>query len=86
MEFLHPKAYLINKRNVKAGLSARTKILLSLERGGKKIKEICQETGLSYASVLHHIKLLIKEQVVKHGVDKKPYVYALTEYGQQKLV
>jgi len=84
---LHPKAYLINKRNVKAGLSARTKILLALEKGAKQIKEICQETGLSYATVSHHIRLLSKEQVVKKvAVDKKPYTYALTEYGQQKLI
>lgn len=86
MEAPHPKAYLINKRNFKAGLSARTKILHSLEKGSKQIKEIRQETGLSYASILHHIKLLIKEQVVKPVTDKKPYVYALTNYGQQKLV
>jgi predicted transcriptional regulator len=84
---LHPKAYLINKRNVKAGLSARTKILLALEKNNKQIKEICKETGLSYAAVSHHIKLLIKEQVVKKvAADKKPYAYALTEYGQQKLI
>ncbi|MBS7658751.1 MAG: winged helix-turn-helix domain-containing protein [Candidatus Bathyarchaeia archaeon] len=83
---LHPKAYLINKRNVKAGLSARTKILIALEKGNKQLKEICQETGLSYATVSHHIKLLIKEQVVKPITNKKPYTYGLTEYGQQKLV
>lgn len=83
---LHPKAYLINKRNVKAGLSARTKILIALEKGNKQLKEICQETGLSYAAVSHHIKLLIKEQIVKLITDKKPYTYGLTEYGQQKLV
>jgi len=86
LETLHPKAYLVNKRNVKAGLSARTKILIALEKGSKKIKEICQETGLSYAAVSHHIKLLLKEQVIKLETDKKPYAYALTEYGQQKLI
>lgn len=82
---IHPKAYLANKRNVKAGLSSRTKILLSLEKGGKRTNELCGETGLSYAQVLHHLKLMRRERIVEPKTDEKPYVWTLTKYGQQRL-
>lgn len=82
---IHPKAYLANKRNVKAGLSSRTKILLSLEEGDKRISDICNEAGLSYARALHHLKLMRKERIVEPKISKKPYVWTLTKYGQQRL-
>jgi predicted transcriptional regulator len=81
----HPKAYLTRKRNVKAGLNARSKIIQALESGNKTIKEICEETGLNYSKVTYHIKLLLNEKIIKRINETKPYSWALTEFGQQKL-
>jgi predicted transcriptional regulator len=81
----HPKAYLVHKRNIKAGLDARSKIIQALESGNKTIKEICEETGLNYSKVIYHIKLLLNEKIIKKINKTKPYSLTLTEFGQQKL-
>ncbi|MEM3507394.1 MAG: winged helix-turn-helix domain-containing protein [Candidatus Bathyarchaeia archaeon] len=82
---IHPKAYLIYKRNVKTGLHARSKIIQALESGSKTIKEICEKTGISYSKVIYHLKLLLKEKIIKKVDKTRPYLLVLTEFGQQKL-
>lgn len=80
----HPKAFLTLKRNVKPGLLARTRIILILEKEVSGAKEIAQETGLSYGSVLHHLHLLEAENIlVRKG--RRSYVWKLTGAGQQRL-
>jgi len=80
----HPKAFLSLKRNVKPGLLARTKIVLILEKKASNAKSIMQETGLSYASVLHHLHLLEAENILTRK-GKRSYVWELTGAGQQRL-
>lgn len=80
----HPKAFLSLKRNVRPGLLARTKIVLILEKKASNAKSISQETGLSYASVLHHLHLLEAENIlIRKG--KRSCVWELTGAGQQRL-
>jgi len=81
----HPKAFLTLKRNVRQGLLARTKIVLILEKKASNTKGIMQETGLSYASVLHHLRLLEAENILTRK-GKKPYFWELTGAGQQRLI
>jgi len=80
----HPKAFLSLKRNVRPGLLARTKIVLILEKKASNTKSITQETGLSYASVLHHLHLLEAENIITCK-GKRFYVWELTGAGQQRL-
>ena len=80
----HPKAFLSLKRNIRPGLLARTKIVLILEKRASNAKSITQETGLSYASVLHHLHLLEAENILTRK-GKKPYLWELTGAGQQRL-
>jgi len=80
----HPKAFLSLKRNVRPGLLARTKIVLILEKKASNTKSITQETGLSYASVLHHLHLLEAENILTRK-GKRSYVWELTGAGQQRL-
>ncbi len=80
----HPKAFLTLKRNVQPGLIARTRMILVLEKEGSGAKKLAQETGLSYASVLHHLHLLEAENILIHK-GKIPYVWELTGAGQQRL-
>lgn len=80
----HPKAFLSLKRNVRPGLLARTKIVLCLEKKASNAKSITQETGLSYASVLHHLHLLEAENILTRK-GKRSYVWELTGAGQQRL-
>jgi predicted transcriptional regulator len=80
----HPKAFLSLKRNVKPGLLARTKIVLILEKKASNAKSIKEETGLSYASVLHHLRLLEAENILSRK-DKRFNIWELTGVGQQRL-
>ena len=83
-EAYHPKAFLSLRRNVRPGLVARTRIVLLLERRASNAKTLAQETGLTYASVLHHLHLLEVEDIVLRK-GKKPYSWELTGAGQQRL-
>ena len=80
----HPKVFLSLKRNVKPGLLARTKIVLILEKKVSNAKSIMEETGLSYASVLHHLHLLEAENILTRK-GKRSQVWELTGAGQQRL-
>ena len=83
MEF-HPKAFLSQRRNVRLGLIARTRILSELEKSPAKVKEVADVSKLSYKSVLHHLHLLEVEKVtIRSG--NRPYVWQLTGVGQQRL-
>jgi len=82
----HPNAYLQLKRNVKAGLIARTKILNVLETGNKSARDLCRESELSYARIIYHLKSLKTEKLVSRSGTKKPFIWALTNLGQQKLL
>lgn len=80
----HPNAFLTLKRNVQAGLSARTQILAVLENKASTARNISRETGLSYAVVLHHLHLLEAENLLRHR-GRRDYVWELTGAGQQRL-
>jgi predicted ArsR family transcriptional regulator len=80
----HPKAFLTQKRNVQPGLSARTQIISVLEKRALTIKKISRETGLSYATVLHHLHLLEAENILNRG-GTRPFIWKLTGAGQQRL-
>ena len=82
---LHPKAYLTSKRNVKAGLVSRSKILDALENEKKSASSIARETNLSYECVVYHLLIMKKDHLVERFTRAKPYAWGLTPYGQQKL-
>ncbi len=81
----HPKAYLGTKRNVKAGLISRSKILIVLEDDRKSATAIAKETTLSYGCVAYHLKAMRKERLVDRLAKTKPFTWGLTPFGQQKL-
>jgi predicted transcriptional regulator len=82
---LHPKAYLTSKRNMKAGVISRSKILLGLEREQKNASAIAKESMLSYECVTYHLKTMKKERLVDRLTKEKPFTWGLTRFGQQKL-
>jgi len=82
---MHPKAYLATKRNVKAGLKARSKILFILEDAKRDASDISKRSGLGYDCVTYHLKSLKKERLVERS-RRRPYFWVLTMYGQQRLV
>ncbi|KYH41969.1 MAG: hypothetical protein AYL32_002060 [Candidatus Bathyarchaeota archaeon B26-2] len=81
----HPKAFLTLKRNVPRGLANRTKVIMALEKEPSNAKELSEKTGMSYASVLHHLHLLEKEHIVARR-GGRPYMWELTGAGQQSLI
>jgi predicted transcriptional regulator len=83
---IHPRAFLTRRRNMKTGVQARSIIITTLEEGPKKTREICKGSGLSYPRVFYHLKLLVGERLIATLVKKRPYVWSLTEYGQQRLL
>jgi len=84
-ETYHPNADLANVRNIRRGLRARTKVLNVLEKGSGDAKTIVQEAALHYGVVMHHLKLLQSEGIVRRA-DGKPSVWKLTGAGQKRLV
>ncbi len=81
----HPKAYLKSKRNVRTGLHTRTLIIEAISKNPAQIKKIAIETKLSYNSIAYHVKTLNKEKIITSKTRKKPSVWNLTRFGQQKL-
>ncbi len=81
----HPNAYLSETRNVRQGLSSRTKILRVLEKRNSTARVVAKESGLKYGVVLHHLRLLKVEKIVLRKTRKKPYLWELTGIGQQRL-
>jgi DNA-binding transcriptional ArsR family regulator len=82
---IHPKAFLISKRNVKTGLVSRSKILHALEREGRSASEIARDTSLSYECVAYHLMIMRKDRLVERLSRTKPFTWGLTPYGQQEL-
>ena len=82
---LHPKAYLASKRNVRAGLISRTKILLALEKGRKNAREVAKEAALSYACVAYHLRAMRKDRLLDKLTKTRPFTWGVTPFGQQKL-
>jgi len=80
----HPKAFLSQKRNVKLGLTARTRIILALEKAALNVRNVANTTGQKYNIVLHHLHLLEAEKVVTRK-GSKPFLWELTGVGQQRL-
>jgi len=83
-EVYHPNAYLVDFRNVKPGLRARTRILSALERISADAKTIAKRTKLHYGVVMHHLKLLKAKEIVQRK-GSRPSIWALTGLGQKRL-
>jgi len=84
-ETYHPNAYLHCVKSVKTGLVARTKILNLLETTTSSATGIAQKTGLSYVSVLHHLRLLERVGAARRKA-RRPYLWELTGSGQKRLI
>ena len=84
-ERYHPKAFLTEKRNVRLGLLARSRIARFLEKHTSNAKTIAKGIGMSYRAVLHHLRLFEAEKVVARK-GKRPFQWELTGAGQQTLV
>jgi DNA-binding transcriptional ArsR family regulator len=81
----HPNAYMDCMKNVKSGLMARTKILDFLEKQPFSAGGIAQDTRMSYASVMHHLRLLeVEGKACRKG--QRPCIWKLTGLGQSRLV
>ncbi|MCD6387456.1 MAG: winged helix-turn-helix transcriptional regulator [Methanophagales archaeon] len=96
-QYYDPDAFLRRRRNVRRGLSARTKILAVLRgenaRAGKAgdgdgmtAAEISCVLGLSYSAIMHHLHLLEAEGVLTHEIVKGHYTWKITGRGQKRLV
>ncbi|MEM3108819.1 MAG: winged helix-turn-helix domain-containing protein [Candidatus Bathyarchaeia archaeon] len=84
---IDPRAYLTSRRNVKAGLASRSRIIRALEEGEPKtLREISEAAGLSYSAAAHHVGLLRDEGVVRPEMMDRVKRWRLTGYGQQRLI
>lgn len=82
----NPNAYLAQRRNVRLGLEARSKILRVVENQTTTIMHIREATGLKYSVVLYHLRLLEEERIVQRQGRKRPYAWKLTGIGQKRLI
>ena len=80
----HPNAFLTAIRNTRKGLRSRTKILQTLEKSSGTASSIAKKTGLTYNVVMHHLRLLEAEEIVRRKGSKR-FVWELTGLGQKRL-
>jgi predicted ArsR family transcriptional regulator len=83
-EVYHPNAYLVDYRNVKPGLTARTRILNALESVSADAKTIAKQAALHYGVVMYHLKLLEARGLVQRKGSRQS-VWTLTGLGQKRL-
>ncbi|MCW4006631.1 MAG: ArsR family transcriptional regulator [Candidatus Bathyarchaeota archaeon] len=81
---LHPNAYLLHIKNIRKGLSARSKILNYLDSNQASASAIATKTRLSYGVVMHHLRLLETASAVKRK-GTRPYIWLATGSGQTRL-
>lgn len=80
----HPNACLKNIRNVKSGLSARTKILTLLDAEPHSASKLAKQSNLHYNVVMYHLRLLKSEGTVeRRGTNR--YIWLKTGLGQKRL-
>jgi predicted transcriptional regulator len=84
-ETYHPNASLTHVRNTKRGLRARSSILTKLQNSSGEATSIAREAGLSYGSVMHHLKLLVAEGIVTRE-GRRPYMWMVSGLGQKRLL
>lgn len=72
-------------KNVKAGLRSRTKIINRLEVNSNTAIILTNITSMSYSAILHHLRLLEREGLVKR-TGKRPFNWQITGIGQKQLV
>jgi len=84
-EAYHPNAYLENVKNIKLGLTARTKLLNVLEKFSNDAGTLAKEAEITYGVAMHHWKLLRAENIVDRK-QSRPYVWTLTGMGQKRLI
>ncbi len=83
-QIYHPNACLAKVKNVNRGLRARTQMLNLLEKHPGGVADIARETSMHYNVVVHHLKLLQKEEIVDRK-GKRPYTWSITGLGQTRL-
>ena len=81
----HPKAFLLERKNVKKGLITRTKIITNLEQSPSAAKRISEKIGISYSCVLHHLHYMENEKIIIRK-SRKPFIWKLTGSGQKQLI
>jgi predicted ArsR family transcriptional regulator len=81
----HPNAYLANVRNTRRGLKARDSILESLQRVAGDAKTVAAEAKVSYAVVMHHLRLLWAEGIVSRQ-GSRPFLWTVSGLGQKRLM
>ena len=74
-------AFLRNIRNVKKGLTTRSKIIRVLKKSRSSAKEIANKINMSYSAIRRQLKLMEKENIVRK-IGRK---WILTGYGQRDL-
>ena len=84
-EAYHPNAYLENVKNIKLGLTARTKLLNVLEKFSNDAGTLAKEAEITYGVAMHHLKLLRAENIVDRK-QSRPYIWTLTGMGQKRLI
>ena len=83
-ETVHPNAHLKYTRNMHSGLRTKSKILSNLDCGSSDASKIAKEAALSYAVVLHHLRLLENEGILERR-GHRPYFWVPSGLGQKRL-
>ena len=72
-------------KNVSRGLASRTEIIGAMEKGRASVSDIAEWSKLGRACVSYHLKLLLRQKVVRVAQAGREGHWSLTKYGQEKL-
>jgi len=82
---IRPRAYLRRIRNVRRGVSTRSKIIDHLIRKPSTTSELADRIGLSKSSIRRHLKNMSAERIVERFKFRGKIFWKLTGSGQMAL-
>ena len=82
---IYPRAYLRRIKNVKQGVSTRSRIIDALKRRPLTIDELAELIELSPSTIRRHLRNMLREGIVLKFRSERKRFWKLTGIGQVAL-
>lgn len=82
---IYPRAYLRRIKNVKRGISTRSRIIDALKQKPLTVNELAELMELSPSTIRRHLRNMLREGIVLSFRAEKKRLWKLTGIGQAAL-
>lgn len=82
---IYPRAYLRRIKNVKRGVSTRSRIIDALKQKPLTINELAELMEMSPSTIRRHLRNMLREGIVLKFKSEKKRLWKLTGIGQTAL-